>query len=456
MLKKIGRWNILIIAIILGLIVSLVRFLITDPSREYANASFMLLYSGAEEGRAPNGQPYSVDVIRGEDFLEGVIEKAGLKDTLSAEELAENMAVRGSYPRDIIQQIKSWDSLLTSDPTRVVRLNDYYPTNFSVSIYNEFKNKLSKAQLTGLLNTLIEDYKLQYQKIYGAGVDWSSIDGIFSPDNRDYMQAVDLLMAKAQMVDKHSQALYEEKQAFSYEGTTFAALSTRAQAIISSDLQSLSANITLNALSRDVDALRQKYAYEVENLNRKLLSLTRNLGQVETLIEGYEMDATIYLGSGDNIITVAGNSKETYEALVQAKADLSGEITATRISINDYTSKIEDLDAQAEAGTYDDSTVVASIKAAEKKINDLIADFDELAKAYNEEYASTSTIRSTSAVFRGNSIASTSFIKTVIMSEAPLCALALIVIFLTGLIAEIKKSGRKSKKIRAAAGTEEA
>ena len=96
------------------------------------------------------------------------------------------------------------------------------------------------------------------------------------------------------------------------------------------------------------------------------------------------------------------------------------------------------------------------IQAAEDKINELIADFDELADAYNEEYASTSAIRSTSAVFRGSSIASAAFIKTLIMSEAPLCALALIVIFLIGLITEIKKSGRKSKKVRAAAGTEEA
>ena len=194
----------------------------------------------------------------------------------------------------------------------------------------------------------------------------------------------------------------------------------------------------------------------METLTIKQLALARNLEKVEALIAGYEMDATIYLGSGDNIITVAGNSKETYEALVQSKSELSAEITETQISIRDLNSKIEDLDAQTEGGSYNEAAITASIKAAEKKINDLIADFDELAKAYNEEYASTSTIRSTSAVFRGNSIASTSFIKTVIMSEAPLCALALIVIFLTGLIAEIKKSGRKSKKIRAAAGTEEA
>ncbi|MBQ2041756.1 MAG: hypothetical protein II485_01055, partial [Firmicutes bacterium] len=74
MLKKIGKWNILIIAVILGIIISLVRFLVTDPSREYANAGLMLLYSGAESGKAPNGQPYSIDVIRSGEFLEGVID----------------------------------------------------------------------------------------------------------------------------------------------------------------------------------------------------------------------------------------------------------------------------------------------------------------------------------------------------------------------------------------------
>ena len=62
--------------------------------------------------------------------------------------------------------------------------------------------------------------------------------------------------------------------------------------------------ITLNALSKDTEALRQKYVYEDDIQIRKFNALTKELAEVEQLIDSYEMDATLYLGSGNNIITV--------------------------------------------------------------------------------------------------------------------------------------------------------
>lgn len=445
MLKKLGKWNLLIIAIVLGLILSLVNFLAINPTREYVRSGFILLHSGAEKGEAPNGQPFSIEQIKNEDFLSGVISKAGLADKLSVEDLAGNMVVRGSYPSNIIDQIKSFDSLLTSDPTRMVSLSDYYPTTFTISIYNEFTNKLSKSQLTGLLNTLIEEYKTVYQNTYGAGVDWDKLGSVFDAGSKDYMQAVELLTLKCDLVDKHSLALYEVKQAFDKDGATFLALSTRAKSILSSDLQSLSAMITLNALSKDTEALRQKYVYEDDIQIRKLNALTKELAEVERLIESYDMDATLYLGSGDRIITVEGNSKETYEKLVEAKSLLSAEITEARISINDIESRIADIDANATGEPADGTALEASIAAASAKIDALIADFDSLAEAYNEEYASTSSIRSVATNYHGRSLLSTSYIKALIKSEAPLCAVALLVILIIGLAEEIK-NGRTIKR----------
>ncbi len=453
MLKKLGKWNLLIIAIILGLILSLINFLVIDPSKEYVNAGFMLLHSGAEKGEAPNGQPYTITVIQSEDFLKGVIEKAGLADKITTDELIENMAVRGSYPSNIIDQIKSWDSLLKSDPTRVVSLSDYYPTTYGINIYNEFKNKLSKAQLTGLLNTLIEEYTAKYQRIYGAGVEWERLGRIFGTDSRDYMQTVDLLSVKCDLVDKHSQALYEVKQAFDNNGANFLALSTRAKSILSSDLQSLSAMITLNAMSKDTEALRQKYVYENDIQTRKLNALTQELSQVEKLIDSYEKDSTLYLGSGDSVITVQGNSKETYERLVDEKTKLSAQINETRITINDIESRIADIDAKTEESRMDGSVLENAISAASNKIDSLIADFDSLAQAYNEEYASTSSIRTIPVTYHGSKLLSGSFMRALIKSEAPLCALALLAILIIGLIGELKKnrSTKRSFKSRKAA-----
>ena len=453
MLKKLGKWNLLIIAIILGLILSLINFLVIVPSKEYVNAGFMLLHSGAEKGEAPNGQPFTATVIQSEDFLTGVIEKAGLADKITAGDLLANIAVRGSYPANIIDQIKSWDSLLTSDPTRVVSLSEYYPTTYGISIYNEFKNKLSKAQLTGLLNTLIEEYTAKYQKLYGAGVEWDKLGEVFDTGNRDYMQAVDLLSVKCDLVDKHSQALYEVKQTFDSDGSNFLALSTRAKSILSSDLQSLSAMITLNALSKDTEALRQKYIYEYDIQTRRFNALTQELSQVENLIESYEKDSTLYLGSGDSVITVEGNSKETYEKLVDEKTKLSAELNETRITINDIQSRIADIDSKTEDSHIDGSVLEAAIAAASKKIDALIADFDSLAQAYNEEYASTSSIRVIPTTYHGSKLLSGSFIKAIIKSEAPLCALALLAILIIGLAGELKKkrTAKRSDKSRKAA-----
>lgn len=447
MLKKLGKWNLLIIAIILGLILSLLNFLVINPSKEHVSSGFILLHSGAEKGEAPNGQLYSVSVIQSKDFLKDVLDKTGLSNKLTVEELLDNMAVRGSYPSNIIEQIKSWDSLLTSDPTRVVSLSEYYPTTYGISIYNEFKNKLSKTELTGLLSTLISEYTDRYQKLYGAGVEWDKLGDVFDTESRDYAQAVDLLSVKCDLVDKHSQALYEVKQTFEKDGTTFLALSTRAKSILSSDLQSLSAMITLNAMSKDTETLRQKYVYEDDIQIRKLNALTQELNQVEELIESYEKDATLYLGSNDNVIEVKGNSKETYEKLIDEKARLAAELNETRITISDIESRIADIDANAEGSPVDGSVLEKAIASASKKIDALVADFDALAKAYNEEYASTSSIRETAIKYHGRSLASGAFIKTVIKSEAPLCAVALVVILTIGLAGELKKNRKRSGRL---------
>ena len=448
MLKKLGKWNLLIIAIIIGLILSLINFLFINPSKEYVSAVFNLLYSGAEKGEAPNGQPYSVDIIQSEEFLAEVIEKAGLTGRIEISDLSANMTVRGSYPANIIEQVKSFESLLTSDPTRVVSVSDYHPTTFGISIYNEFPEKLDKTQLTGLLNTLVDEYKIRYQKLYGAGVEWEALGELFVPKDRDYMQAVDLLSAECRLVDEHAQALYKVKQSFDKDGATFLALSTRAKSILSSDIQSLSAMITLNALSKDRDALRQKYVYERDIQVRMYDALSKELEQVEGLIASYYKDSTLYLGSGDSIITVEGNSEETYEKLIEEKNELSAELTEAGINIRDIESRIADIDANAESDPMDDAFLAEAITDVENKINELIKEFNDLAAAYNEEYASTSSIRSNPAVYHGRKLISGSYIKALIKSEAPLCAVALIVILAIGLAAELKKDPKRTKRVR--------
>ena len=277
-------------------------------------------------------------------------------------------------------------------------------------------------------------------------MDWSFIKELWDPAAYDYSQAVTTLNLHLETIRKYAQELYAAEPTFAMpDGSNFASLVLRANTIASNDLQSLSANITINALSKDVERLKSQYNYEIEQLNFRLSALNSELAYINTLIEKYDKDSDIYYNSGTSIITVEGQSKETYEALMDKKAEVSNQISAILISIDDYRNKANYLDASAQEGSSDAyaDRMAASIEAAREKIVELSADFDEMSAAYNSEYVRSTDVSSTEVRYNGNKLLSTAFIKAVIKSEAPVCAVALVIIALTGLIAELRKQKRK-------------
>ena len=443
---RLGRWVILIIAIILGLVLSLVNFLFIHPSKEYVGTSLELLYDGAAEGLAPNGGSFSIDGIRNEALLQAAIEENSLSDKISVEELSQNMVVRGSYPANIIDQIKSWTSLFASDPTREITVEEYYPTTYKVSLYNSFSNKLSSAQLKGLLNSIVSGYKQFYKDQYSAGMDWAAMKDLWKTGTYDYSQAITTLSLHLEMIRKYSKELYDAEPTFvTADGSTFSSIMLRADTIASNDIQSLSANITINALSKDIARLRSQYNYEIEQLTYRLSSLKTEQENINALIDGYEKDSDIYYSSGDSVITVKGNSKETYEALVEKKTAIANEISEITISIDDYRNKVNDLDASAEAGTSSAyrERIESAIAAAREKIEELSADFDKMAAAYNDEFVKTTDVSNTEVKYHGSSLLSTSYIKAIIKSEAPVCAVALVIVAAIGIVRETKAEKRR-------------
>ena len=69
--KKRGKWLLLLVAIILGAVLALANFLVLNPSREYARGSLDLLYDGAADGVAPNGEAFVIDNIKNRAVCRG-------------------------------------------------------------------------------------------------------------------------------------------------------------------------------------------------------------------------------------------------------------------------------------------------------------------------------------------------------------------------------------------------
>ena len=442
-----GALIILAIFIIVGLVIAYVSFSITSPTKESVSASLELLYDGATKGLAPNGQSFSIDSIRNENLLNLVLEDAGLSGIITAEDFSRNLIVRGQYPSDVIDQIKRVDSLFSADSTRSVGIKEYFPTTFKIIIYNTFPSKLNRSQLKQLLSSLLEKYKTEYVAMYKAGIDLVELDAVFDSDSHDYAQALDAISMRLNIIKRYADELYNADSKFALDdGTNFNSMVLRANTIQENELNNLAANITLSAISKNVHRLRGQYLYEIQDLQYQQQALEAELLLIEELIRDYALDSTMYFSSGDGVITVEANSKETYESLVAKKSDITDQLSSIRIDIEDKQKKADDLEVAAEISTEQQiAATEASLKALKDKITVLFEDFNSLSAEYNARYVREEDVKVSNTSYSSSSIASMTFIKTVIKNEIPCCAAALCIIFFIGIIKEIKRSKYKSK-----------
>ena len=440
---KLGKWWILLAAILLGVVFSLVNFLVLNPSKEYTVAGLDLLYDGAADGLAPDGEVFLIDNIKNEDILTAAIAQCGLADTITPEELSRNLIIRGSYPEDIIEQIKSFDSLLASDPTRQVRVSEYYPTHYNIYIYNRFSRQLSGTQLNDLLAAVLAEYKIAFTNLYNAGIDWSVVDDLCVEKDYDYIQQLSLLSTRLDVIRRYARELNDAEPTFALsDGTSFNTILLQCDTLTANDFESLYANIFVNALSKNISRLREQYEFELVQLNFELETARENLTKINGLIADYEVDSTLYMSAGESLITVEGNSRSTYDAMVQQKVDVANRISAIQIEIADYESKIADLDANNGVGGED---VEESIAALTAKVDSLAAEFERLADAYNAKYVSSEDVQVSEVKYYGNSIGSMAYIVALVKSEAPLCALALVLILCLVVLRETRKGKRGAK-----------
>ena len=63
---------------------------------------------------------------------------------MSADDVRSNLVVSGSYPRDMIAQTMSYESLLNLTANRELTIDSYFPTMYRVALYDRFSSKLSK------------------------------------------------------------------------------------------------------------------------------------------------------------------------------------------------------------------------------------------------------------------------------------------------------------------------
>ena len=458
-LKKSGWRKITLTVLIACIIVSLILTVVLyaqNPGRTYASASLQFSYKGAGEGKAPNGYPFDVNGIFSDEVLTEALEVSDLTNTYTTEQIKDNLTITGVYPENIVKQMTAYTSLLDKDAEQQASMTDYYATLYRVVLYHDFDPKISKAQLTSLLNNILESYRNYFARTCAFSL--QKTDPIADLQEYDYSQQ---LLVISEAVDQQSgfaQEMAEQAPDFRQDRKGFDDIVVSYSGL-KNDIDRLNASITLNTISKDRDRLQKQYEMELRTQNQKLEATQEELKQIEELVSSYEKDGIVYVSTSEALQKVSSNATDTYDKLVAKRKELTDSITGINADIAKYQALLDDMTKDkaalnkepvqetAETITTDEveETVSTSVELTEEERKQLAAltekqietlntkkekvtsDFAAMLNAYAQQEINERTVMVSNLKYKAPSILSGEFIKKAIKTVGPICVIGFMI-----------------------------
>lgn len=464
---------ILLVCAIAGLALTVVQFT-HSPTPTAATATIEFSFEGAANGIAPNGTVFNVSDISSKDVLDEALKACALDETYSVEQLQECLVVRGVYPANMVEQVKSYISLLDTSSNHEVSINDYHATTYTIELYNGFDNSISREQLETLLKAIVSAYKKNFAIVYANGL--KKLDLSNALVGYDYLQQAEIIDDYFQAMSNYAKDMYTRRPSFLHEGKGFNDISVRLNSLIGSDLVRIKAEATMNALSLTPDQLENNYKFQINALENQMENQKTYLAQLDKLIEAYEKNSIVYLSSGQTVTKIDSNTNVTYDTLTAQHKSVSENITTLNAEIVNYrqnlatltgesgdselpdaseagetgtTGAAKNTSGQAEITEAGKSAMETSIQAVAEKGSACIDDFEALLKVFNDEEINDQTISVTKYIYKAPKILSGAFITAGIKTAGPFCAIGLMLCILL-VIRSRRKEARLAERQQAA------
>ena len=464
---------IMLIFAIAGLTLTVVQFMHSSTPTA-ATATIQFTFEGAANGIAPNGTMFSVSDINSEDVLAEALKACSLDDSYTVEQLQQCLVVRGVYPANMVEQVKSYISLLDTSSNHEVSINDYHATTYTIELYDDFDNSISREQLETLLKAIVSAYKKNFAIVYANGLNKVDLTTVL-PDY-DYMQQADIIDTYFTTMATYAQDMYTRRPAFLYEGKGFNDIIVRLKTLIDNDLVRIKAAATMNALSRTPTQLENNYKFQINALENQMENQKAYLAQLDRLIEAYEKNSIVYLSNGQNVTKVDDNTNVTYDILTAQHKSVSETIATLNAEIVNYQQRLADLtgegmdsdlpdlpdafeadeaaanDAEEKMPTQAEITeagrrdVEKSIQSIVEKGSACIDDFEGLLKVFNDEEINDQTVAVTKYSYKVPKIISGAFITAAIKTAGPFCAIGFMLCMLLIIRSRRKEAQQEDRQ----------
>ena len=465
----------LLICGMVGLILSVVLFFKVDPSRISASSSVEFTFNGAAEGIAPNGLRYDLGAFVSDEVLNAALSDTSFSEKYTASQLKADLIISGVYPKDIVNQMTGYESLISGDASKVA-IADFHATLYKVTLYNDFDPGISQADLERILAAIMTNFQVRFKQVYALTL---SSDSVFLENlsDYDYPQQLELLEESIDRYSAFAEQMAEEHADFLLNGEGFADIAAKYTMLKSGDLDRISGLVTMNALSKDQERIVAQYENRIRQIDNELVNLSQEAKDTEKLINSYAKDDIIMVVTSETLRSVNGNITKTYDELVTRKQEIEDSIADKNKELTEVKLKLRDITGDAKAGDEaagvltDDAeqngndiesgelteeiltlseeekqvliaTVEKNIAAFLNKLKALTSQFRTFLQAYTDQEMNGSTIAITAVKYDAPRLLSGNFIKYAIKTTGPFCALGLMVC-LVGIIISRRKEEKQ-------------
>ncbi len=440
--------TLIVIAGIIGVIIALVKYFGPDKIKRNSSVTIQFTYDGAAKNQTPTGEKFSIDGIKSDQVLNDAIASVGLSSKYTAENLKSSIVVKGTYPADVIDKIKDFNSLYNFSESQDVTIDNYYPTMYSVVLYDDFDPSISNSDMEKLIKAIGQTYKNYFINNYIYSFSPEKIQDMLILDNYDFAYRIRIIKLHLQGIKNYASEMYEKDKAFRSGSQSFNDIVIKCRNLENDSISNIEAAVMTDVLSVSAARLRNQYEYEIKLLENEKTYKNANLEEINGLIDSYELDGIMYLGSGDAMVKVDRNSKETYEKLVEMKKELTERIVEIDSEIEKYNSFITDMNAASLSTEAKKTLISGEIQKAYDKTVEIEKLFADMITDYNSSLVAEESVNVKENRFVSGKLFSAGFIVMAIKCAGPLCIIIMVLCSLHAFLVERKKY---NKEVQAAA-----
>ena len=441
--------SLIVIAGIIGVIIALVKYFGPDKIKRNSSVTIQFTYDGAAKNQTPTGEKFSIDGIKSDQVLNDAIASVGLASKYTADALRSSIVVKGQYPADVIDKIKDFNSLYNFGESRDVSINNYYPTTYSIVLYDDFDPSVSSSDMEKLIKAIGETYRNYFINNYIYSYNPEKIQEMLVLDNYDFAYRIRIIKLHLQEIKNYASEMYEKDKAFRSGSQSFNDIVIKCRNLENDAIGNIEAAVMTDVLSVSAARLRNQYEYEIKILENEKAHKNANLEELDGLINSYELDGIMYFGSGDAMVKVERNSKETYEKLVDMKKELTERIVEIDSEIEKYKSFITDMDAASLSTEAKKTLISGQIQNAYDKTVEIEKLFSDMVADYNATLVAEESVDVKENRFVSGKIFSAGFILMAVKCAAPLCIIVMIICSFHAFMVERKKYAKRNQEVSA-------